>query len=77
MNIRGLLNLAHQRITRNGIIIFGMEKWDEEPNNWESIFGGSAWEFDEKTRQYYMHIFSKKQPDLNWENKEVRKTYMK
>lgn len=43
-----------------------------EPNNWESIFSGSAWEFDEKTNQYYMHIFSKKQPDLNWENKEVR-----
>lgn len=43
-----------------------------EPNNWESIFSGSAWEFDEKTNQYYMHIFSKKQPDLNWENDEVR-----
>lgn len=43
-----------------------------EPNNWESIFGGSAWEFDEATGQYYMHLFSKKQPDLNWENEEVR-----
>lgn len=43
-----------------------------EPNNWESIFSGSAWEYDEPTDQYYMHIFSKKQPDLNWENKEVR-----
>ena len=43
-----------------------------EPNNWESIFGGSAWEFDEKTGEYYMHIFSRKQPDLNWENPEVR-----
>ncbi|MFG6147242.1 glycoside hydrolase family 13 protein [Halobacillus sp. B23F22_1] len=43
-----------------------------EPNNWESIFEGSAWEYDEKTEQYYLHIFSKKQPDLNWENKEVR-----
>ncbi|WP_077619985.1 glycoside hydrolase family 13 protein [Bacillus sinesaloumensis] len=45
----------------------------KEPNNWESIFGGPAWEFDEATNQYYMHIFSTKQPDLNWENKEVRK----
>lgn len=45
-----------------------------EPNNWESIFGGSAWEIDEKTGQYFMHIFSKKQPDLNWENEEVRKS---
>ena len=43
-----------------------------EPNNWESIFGGSAWEFDPKTEEYYMHVFSRKQPDLNWENKEVR-----
>ncbi|MFB5661504.1 alpha-glucosidase [Alteribacillus sp. HJP-4] len=43
-----------------------------EPNNWESIFGGSAWELDEATGQYYMHVFSKKQPDLNWENPEVR-----
>ncbi|MEH7234621.1 glycoside hydrolase family 13 protein [Bacillus sp. JJ1562] len=44
----------------------------KEPNNWESIFSGPAWEFDEETGQYYMHIFSTKQPDLNWENKEVR-----
>jgi len=43
-----------------------------EPNNWESIFGGSAWEYDEATDQYFLHIFSRKQPDLNWENKEVR-----
>ncbi|MGP4042626.1 glycoside hydrolase family 13 protein [Gracilibacillus sp. D59] len=45
----------------------------EEPNNWESIFGGSAWQYDEKTSEYYMHVFSTKQPDLNWENPEVRK----
>ncbi|MEO2077952.1 MAG: alpha-glucosidase [Bacillus sp. (in: firmicutes)] len=45
----------------------------KEPNNWESIFGGSAWKYDEETDQYFMHIFSKKQPDLNWENEEVRK----
>ncbi|MDV2886988.1 alpha-glucosidase [Alkalihalophilus pseudofirmus] len=43
-----------------------------EPNNWESIFNGPAWEYDEKTKQYYMHIFSTKQPDLNWENGDVR-----
>lgn len=42
------------------------------PNNWASIFGGSAWEYDEDTNEYYLHIFSKKQPDLNWENKVVR-----
>jgi alpha-glucosidase len=43
-----------------------------EPNNWESIFSGSAWEYDEATEQYYMHVFSTKQPDLNWENPQVR-----
>ncbi|MED4454807.1 alpha-glucosidase [Metabacillus fastidiosus] len=46
----------------------------KEPNNWESIFGGSAWEYDDKTDEYYLHLFSMKQPDLNWENKEVRKS---
>ncbi|MDX8336022.1 glycoside hydrolase family 13 protein [Candidatus Cetobacterium colombiensis] len=45
----------------------------EEPNNWESIFKGSAWEKCEKTEEYYLHLFSKKQPDLNWENEEMRK----
>ncbi len=44
----------------------------KEPNNWESIFSGPAWKYDEETDQYFMHIFSTRQPDLNWENKEVR-----
>ncbi|KYD08876.1 Oligo-1,6-glucosidase [Heyndrickxia sporothermodurans] len=44
----------------------------QEPNNWESVFSGSAWEYDEKTEEYYLHLFSKKQPDLNWENRKVR-----
>lgn len=43
------------------------------PNNWTSCFGGSAWEYDETTDQYYLHLFSKKQPDLNWENETLRK----
>ena len=48
-------------------------KKNAEPNNWESIFTGSAWEYDENTAEYFLHIFSKKQPDLNWKNKDVRK----
>lgn len=43
------------------------------PNNWLSIFGGSAWELDTNTNQYYLHSFLKEQPDLNWENPHVRK----
>ncbi|MCA0989158.1 glycoside hydrolase family 13 protein [Guptibacillus algicola] len=43
-----------------------------EPNNWGSIFGGSAWQYDEATDEYYLHLFSKKQPDLNWENPKLR-----
>ncbi|MDH7447934.1 glycoside hydrolase family 13 protein [Aquimarina sp. 2201CG14-23] len=42
------------------------------PNNWMSFFGGSAWEFDEVTGEYYLHLFTRKQPDLNWENPKVR-----
>lgn len=44
----------------------------KEPNNWISCFFGPAWEYDETTGQYYLHLFSKKQPDLNWENPKVR-----
>lgn len=42
------------------------------PNNWLSVFGGQAWEWDHKTGQYYYHAFLKQQPDLNWQNHEVR-----
>ncbi|MCC3356325.1 glycoside hydrolase family 13 protein [Bacillus sp. REN16] len=44
----------------------------KEPNNWESFFSGSAWQYDEQTDEYFLHLFSKKQPDLNWENPKVR-----
>jgi oligo-1,6-glucosidase len=43
-----------------------------EPTNWEAAFNGSAWTFNEATGEYYLHMFSKKQPDLNWENPKVR-----
>lgn len=43
-----------------------------EPTNWGSFFSGRGWEYDEASGEYYLHLFSKKQPDLNWENPEVR-----
>ncbi|MGB3183633.1 MAG: alpha-glucosidase [Cyclobacteriaceae bacterium] len=42
------------------------------PNNWKSFFNGSVWEYDEATEEYYLHLFTRKQPDLNWENPKVR-----
>ncbi len=44
------------------------------PNNWASRFNGSAWQYDEQTGQYYLHMYDVKQPDLNWRNQEVRQT---
>ncbi|WP_096155420.1 glycoside hydrolase family 13 protein [Bacillus sp. FJAT-45066] len=44
----------------------------KEPNNWEAAFSGPAWNYDETTDEYYLHLFAKKQPDLNWENPKVR-----
>jgi alpha-glucosidase len=46
------------------------------PNNWRSVFGGSGWEWDEATGQYYYHAFLKEQPDLNWRNREVQKAML-
>ncbi len=48
-------------------------KGNNPPNNWESFFSGSAWQLDEATGEFYLHLFSKKQPDLNWENEKVRR----
>lgn len=48
-------------------------KGNAEPSNWESVFSGSTWELDEETGQYYLHLYSRKQPDLNWDNPEVRR----
>ncbi|NKX12912.1 alpha,alpha-phosphotrehalase [Bacillus cereus] len=46
--------------------------WRDEKNNWQSKFGGSAWKYDEKTEQYYLHLFDETQADLNWENEKIR-----
>ncbi len=50
----------------------GQHAAHREPNNWESVFSGSAWEWNEATGEYYLHMFTRKQPDLNWENAELR-----
>lgn len=49
----------------------------QEPNNWQSKFGGNAWAFDPQSGQYYLHLFSEQQADLNWENPEVREEIKK
>ncbi|PEU03953.1 alpha,alpha-phosphotrehalase [Bacillus cereus] len=46
--------------------------WRDEENNWQSKFGGSAWKYDEKTEQYFLHLFDETQADLNWENEKLR-----
>ena len=49
--------------------------WKDKPNNWTGFFGEKAWEYDETTNSYYLHLFGKKQPDVNWENPKVREAY--
>ncbi|CCX63772.1 alpha amylase catalytic domain protein [Firmicutes bacterium CAG:791] len=58
--------------THRDYYIWKEPKDGKEPNNWGAWFGGSAWELDEHTGMYYLHCFSRKQPDLNWENPKVR-----
>jgi len=57
--------------------IWKTPKDGKEPNNWISFFGGSVWELDPGTQEYYLHLFSRKQPDLNWENPVLREELMK
>ena len=49
--------------------------WRKKPNNWTGFFGEKAWEYDEKTDSYYLHLFAKGQPDVNWENPKIREAY--
>lgn len=51
--------------------------WRDEPNNWESFFGGTAWEYDAESQQYYYHAFAKEQVDLNWANPAVKQAMFK
>jgi len=50
--------------------------WRDQPNNWQACFGGKAWEFDPLTGQYYLHLFTREQPDVNCRNPEVRKAQL-
>lgn len=50
--------------------------WRDRPNNWAACFGGSAWEFDPATGQYYLHLFTREQPDVNWRNPQVRQAQL-
>jgi alpha-glucosidase len=50
--------------------------WQAVPNNWQASFGGSAWQYDAVTEEYYLHLFTREQPDLNWRNPEVRKALL-
>jgi alpha-glucosidase len=51
--------------------------FDKKPNNWKTIFGGSGWTFDDKTKEYYFHSCFKQQPDLNWRNQQVWSEFKK
>ena len=61
-----------KRNSKSDYYIWRPGKEGQEPNNWRSIFGGSAWEYDENRDEYYLHLFDKRQPDLNWKNPEVK-----
>jgi alpha-glucosidase len=50
--------------------------WRDQPNNWQASFGGKAWEFDQASGQYYLHLFTKEQPDVNWRNPQVRQAQL-
>ena len=68
-----MLNLESLKIIRIEIIIFWKEGTkDEPPTNWESKFGGNAWEYDEQTESYYLRLFDVSQADLNWENDQLK-----
>lgn len=58
--------------SKRNFYIWRQGKDNKEPNNWRSIFGGSVWEYDRNTEEYYFHLFSRNQPDLNWENEKMR-----
>ena len=67
---RGRISSGYERTSK--YIYQCIYFWSDKKNNWGSFFSGSAWQYDEATGEYYLHLFTKKQPDLNWENPTVR-----
>lgn len=73
MNIRGSLRpVKNKENPYRDYYIWRDPVNGKEPNRLRSIFSGSAWQLDEKTGQYFLHLYSKHQPDLNWKNKQVQ-----
>ena len=72
MNTNGFKNQKKERIIHTTTITSGKKVKDKPLNNWLSVFSGSAWEWDPNLNKYYLHSFTKKQLDLNWENSKVR-----
>ena len=73
MNIIGSNKQNKVKTILTTIIIFGKGNTHHIPNNWQSVFNGSVWEWNAATEEYYLHYYTKKQPDLSWENPAVRK----
>ena len=72
MNIDGSRNLKIKDNPYRNYYYWRPGKNGGPPNNWTSFFGGSAWKYDKPTGEYYLHLFTKKQPDLNWDHPKVR-----
>ena len=68
-----LASRSSRRSPKRDWYIWHNSKHGKAPNNWAAAFGGSAWEYDELTCQYYLHSFLREQPDLNWRNRALRK----
>jgi glycosidase len=80
-SIAGFWKRGGTAMPKNGNTTFGRIRnttntAHDSPNNWGGFFSESAWSYDEAAKQYYMHIFSKKMPDLNWENRGLRTKFI-
>ena len=72
MSTHGLNRLRQVKKINIMTTIYGDRENSGPPNNWKSVFSGDAWSYNQATNEYYLHLFTKNQPDLNWENPKVR-----